>query len=151
MKLLLRIIPLIILLAAGLYFLLWKNAERKHKEEIRQIHQSEVQKAIQELSAEKLDRKKKAEEQNKLLANRKTEGRLLRAQLRELTARRSEVLWEIDRIRRPHLFRSRAKKETQLNEQFQQLNQLELSAASVRAKLAKNQHDIDSLSAIVGP
>lgn len=146
MKRSLLLIPIVILLAIGSYFLLHRQGEQKHKEEIRQIHEREVQKAIEELNAAKLDRKKKAEERKKYLATQKAERRSLDAQLRSVMSQKSEAVAELDDIRRPHLFRSRARKEAELAEQYSRINRLEQQAASLNARIARCQLAIDSLS-----
>jgi chromosome segregation ATPase len=141
MKRLLATISLIILVSLNSC----QHGQKKDKGDIKQIHEREVQKAIQELSAEKLGRKKKAEERKKRLAAQKVECRTLEARLKGVTAQKGAVLAELDNIRRPHLFRSKAKKEAQLREQLRRLDQLEAQAASLKGRIAKCKRAIDSL------
>jgi len=143
MKLLLVIIPLVILAGTGSC----RRGQEKSKADIQQIHELEVQKAIQELNAEKLGQKKKAAELKKRLSAQKAECRALEGQLRAVNARKGAALAELDDIRRPHLFRRRARKEAELSEQLQRIDQLELQAASLKARIAKCKHALDSLTA----
>jgi hypothetical protein len=146
MKRLLIIISVVILAGACFFLLQRKHGQKKHKEEIMQIHEHEVQKAIQELNAEKLNHKRKAEDRQKNLSAQKIQYRKLEAQLRSVIARKSGAFVKLDDIRRPHLFRSRSRKEAELAEQFRYINKLEQQEASIKAKIAKCQRIIDSLS-----
>jgi chromosome segregation ATPase len=143
MKLQTFIILLLVLVGAGSCH----GEQKKSKADIQQIHEQEVQKAIKELKAEKQERKKKGEERKKILSTQKAECKTLEAKLREVNAQKGAALAELDDIRRPHLFRSRSKKEAQLSEQMQRIDKLEMQAASLKKRIAKCKTAIDSLSA----
>ncbi len=137
---------LIAVIGTAIYYLTRKRDDAPEKDNISTIHEREVQKAIKELKAEKVA-KKAAEQRRKLLNARKAELRALNAQLGQVSSRKSAALDELDDIRRPRLFRSKAKKEKQLAEQQQVVDRLERKAASLRLRISRCQAAIDTLSA----
>lgn len=151
-----RIVVVIALLAVtgfGIYYLInrsHKEGAIQSKERVKAIHEREVQKAIQELNAAKLA-KKQAEERKALLKLRKTELQSLNAQMKRINAEKAAALAELDDIRRPHLFRSHAKKEAQIAEQLQVIENIDARAATMRNKLRKCNAAIDSLSVEATP
>ncbi len=140
----------IVLAGAAIYFFGMKGDTGSQTEEISVIHEREVEKAKEELKAEKLA-KKQAEERAKQLKLRKSELQSLQAQLRKVTAGRARALSEMDKIRRPRLFRSRAKKEAQLSEQLQLIDRLDAKATSLKTRIARCEVAIDSLSSDGAP
>jgi len=148
-----RIAILILLLAlvgTGIYFLIGRPDGVQQKEDIGAIHEREVKKAMDELKAEKLT-KKNAELRKQLLNDRKAELQLLNAQLNHVRSSRAGALSEMDDIRRPRLFRSRAKKEAQLAEQLEIIDRLDVKAAKLTNKISRCQEAVDSLSAGIQP
>ncbi len=117
-----------------------------NKEEIRAIHEREVRKAVRELEAEKRARIDAEETRKKLLKTRTAELDRFHAQLREIASRKGEALAELDNIRRPHLFWSRAKKEAKITEQLERVERLDADAIGIKNKLAICQAAIDTLS-----
>jgi DNA repair exonuclease SbcCD ATPase subunit len=147
---LIGIIGLVGLVALIAFGLSRRNSQTtvNRKEEIRAIHEREVQKAIQELAAEKATKKKDVETRKTLLRTRKKELQVLNAELRNVQYQKAEELDELDRIRRPFLprFRSRAKKQAEIAEQMQVIENLNAKAATIRSRMARCQAAIDSLS-----
>ncbi len=116
-----------------------------HKEDIRAIHEREVQKAIKELSAEKAARRD-AERRKELLNQRRAAQSSLEGQLRNVNRQKAAALAELDDIRRLHLFRSRSKKERQMAEQLSLIESLEAKAEGIRGKMRACQASIDSIA-----
>jgi len=111
------------------------------------VHEREVQKAVEELKAQKRA-KYNAEQLKQQIQKKKGEIQSLNSQLRQLRANRAAAIREMDDIRRPHLFRSRRKKEAQLEEQLQIIDRLDSRAATINIKVTVAQASLDSLTAL---
>jgi hypothetical protein len=135
----------IAVIGTAVFFWVRKDKGVPQKDEISTIHEREVQKAIKELSAEK-QAKKAAEQRQKLLREKKVELQSLNAQLKQVRARKADALNELDEIRRPHLFRSRAKKNAQMDEQLEIIDRMDVKAASLTKRIASCQAALDTLS-----
>lgn len=145
------ILGLTLVFAAAAYLLTrGKGDNADQKDEIAVIHEREVEKAKQELIAEK-QAKKDAALRAQALEEQKAERLRLQAELRKVAKNKAHALSEMDRIRRPKIFRSRSKKEAQLAEQLRIIDQLDARAASLNADLARCNAAIDSLSNASAP
>ena len=149
-KLIAIVIILALVIGAAIYFIIGKGSADREKDDVTAIHEREVQKAIQELNAEKIA-KKTVEQRKELLRERKAELSSLNAQLGQTMTRKARELAELDKIKGPHLFRSRAKKEAQLSEQLQVIDRLDGKAADLRSRILSAQAAVDTLSVGLDP
>lgn len=132
--------------AGAIYLMRSKPAGASlEKEDVKAIHEREVRRAMQDLAAQKLA-KKRADERRALLHSKQAELQNLNAQLEVIRERKAEAQEELEDIRRPHLFRSRARREEEVAAQLDVIEKLESKASSLRTKIARCETAIDTLS-----
>ncbi len=115
---LLIVLVTVAVLAAGTFIYYQQNppaAKKAKTENVRAVHEQEVQKALRELRADRIAEKKLEAVQKDSLRMCNEELKSLNTQFRNVLARLANETVDLDEIERPRLFRSRAKKEAQIS------------------------------------